>query len=423
MPFEDELGDALHRTGDSFAAGDRQDLVAGGVTRGRRTMVRRRAAAVGGSVLALAVVGAGGAYGGGLLGGGGTVGTASPVTPAAPPAPVSDGTAEDMIKTLRWLLREGELTDTTARGADDRAPMVSGVFDDGMGKAAIGVGFFRAAPGDEGFSECPAKALVPYDACTAETLADGSRLVLLQGYEYPDKREETKNWRATLVTKDGLVVDASEYNAPAQKGAEVSRIDPPLTPAQLKALVTAAEWKPVLAGLARQDQDQDQNQDQNQGQGQGKGQRPPTPDVATIDGKAVHVTLVSLLPKGLEVTDKGAEGSEYAHVVLDDGKGGSLVQINVQPNMKDVEAELFPAGTFTTLPDGTKVRPIKQPGEKGGQGVVWWSVDTIRPDGRRVVVSAFNTPDQHQAATRDEPALTMDQLKSIATSEKWAELG
>ncbi|UUN28358.1 hypothetical protein [Streptomyces sp. FIT100] len=412
MPFEDELGDALHRTGDSFAAVDHQDLVAGGVTRGRRSMVRRRAAAVGGSVLALAVVAAGGAYGGGLFGseGAGADVAASPVTVDERVPPVGDGTSQDIIKTLRWLLPPGELTGTTARGIDDEpGPMVSGVFDDGKGKAAVGVSFFRVMPGNNGFSECPDRAHVPYDACTAETLADGSRLVVLQGYEYPDKREETKDWRATLLTKDGLVVDVSESNAPAEKGAEVSRTDPPLTPAQLKKLVTAAQWKPVLAGLARQSQ--------------GEGEGAAAPGNAGIDGAAVRTTLVSLLPDGLEVTDEGVQQSEYAYVVADDGKGGSLVEINVQRDMRDVEAELFPAGTFTTLPDGTKVRSVEQPAEKGGEGVVEWSVDTIRPDGRRVVLSAYNAAAHHQAATRDDPALTMDQLKSIATSEKWTELG
>ncbi len=48
-----------------------------------------------------------------------------------------------------------------------------------------------------------------------------------------------------------------------------------------------------------------------------------------------------------------------------------------------------------------------------------WTADTLRPDGLRVVVSAFNTPAQHQDATRDAPALTLTQLREIALSSKW----
>lgn len=49
-----------------------------------------------------------------------------------------------------------------------------------------------------------------------------------------------------------------------------------------------------------------------------------------------------------------------------------------------------------------------------------WTADTIRTDGFRVVVSAFNSGSQNAKATRQTPALTMQQLKSIATSGKWA---
>lgn len=109
-------------------------------------------------------------------------------------------------------------------------------------------------------------------------------------------------------------------------------------------------------------------------------------------------------------------------MVLDDGKGQSLVQINVQPGMADVADALFGADA-ETLPDGTKVATRQEPGEKGGEGVVMWTVDTLRTDGLRVVISAFNSGAQHTAATRDTPALTMAQLKEIATSEKWKTLG
>ncbi|MBT1190245.1 hypothetical protein HET69_41330 [Streptomyces sp. CJ_13] len=135
---------------------------------------------------------------------------------------------------------------------------------------------------------------------------------------------------------------------------------------------------------------------------------------ARADARAV---LESLVPKnGITVASKGGE-DDYAYLVLDDGKGASLVQVNVQESMGEALGGRM--GGAATLPDGTKVLETRQPGEKGGAGVLWWTVDTLRPDGRRVVVSAFNTGNQAKPATRKEPALTMEQLRTIALDPKW----
>ncbi len=104
--------------------------------------------------------------------------------------------------------------------------------------------------------------------------------------------------------------------------------------------------------------------------------------------------------------------------MLDDGKGQSLVQVNVQAGMGELLKGRFGAGAVTQ-PDGTKVKSEELPGEKGGANVVCWTVDTLRPDGRRVVVSAFNTGNQNKPATRDKPVLTMEQLQQIALDPKW----
>ncbi|GAA4888237.1 hypothetical protein ACFPM3_18340 [Streptomyces coeruleoprunus] len=431
--FEEELAVALRRTGDGFGPGDGSGLVTGGVARGRRRVVRRRVGAVTGGALALALVGVGGAYTAGALGGGGGgdrdhggASVAAPPKPTGQAGPARQAVSGERLLALfkGMLPKPGELTDTTARGTEE-GPMVSGVFDDGRGKAAVGIAFFHAGPDAAGFTRCPDRALNAYDACTMEQLPGGASLMIYQGYEYPDKREGTKNWRATLLDDSGVVVDLNTWNAPAQKGAPVSRPNPPFNPAQMRAIVTAKAWKAVVAAIPDpadlKGAPGASGTDTGEGRDKSRAGAPAREKAYKFNTAGVRPLFMSLLPKGLTVTDKGGDG-EWAYAVVDDGRGGSFVQVNAQPDMSDVETELFPEGSYTTLPDGTKVRARQQPGEKGGKDVVWWSVDTMRPDGYRVVVSAFNTPAQHQDASRPEPALSMEQLTAIATSEKWLKL-
>ncbi|MFG2997284.1 hypothetical protein [Streptomyces sp. NPDC048340] len=423
MPFEDELGEALRRTGEGFTA-DRTALVDAGERRGRRLVARRRAAVIGGSVVALAVIGTTGAYTGGLFGGSGSGsgGGGGPVNVAAPPTLPGESpweareralkervgtgavSAEQLVNVLKQLLPPGQLTETDARGTgDERGPMVSGVFDDGKGKGSIGVSLSRVDPKGAMAAEmvkCPDRGQLEYDSCTSDTLPDGSRLLLFQGYEYPDRRVDTKNWRATLTTPQGFLVDVQEHNSAAQKGKPISRPTPPLTMAQLKALTVSPLWHLALNDLPA---------------ARTEAARPPAATKVSAPDM-----LVGLSGKyGMTVVERGGEG-EYGYIVLDDGKGKSLVQVNVQANMGDeVFRAMFTGPGSSTLPDGTLVKEEDKPGEKGGKNVVWWSVDTLRPDGRRVVVSGFNTNKQNKPATREKPALTMQQLKEIALDPKW----
>ncbi|MEU5220884.1 hypothetical protein AB0G79_32430 [Streptomyces sp. NPDC020807] len=418
-PFEDGLGAALRSTGESFTLDGRREIVSAGLARGRRRIVRRRLAVTGGA-LALAAIGIGGVYGGSVLTPAGkatTTSVAGPATPkptgttatAAPGKGSGEPVAEQIpIKDIAAVLKnntpEGKWEFESLEGTGQH---VSAVYDDGAGRAGVTVGFYRSAGGDgeagSGQVTCPSKVAVPYDHCDEERLPGGARLMILQGYEYPDKREETKDWRAVLLTKDGFIVDVNEYNAPAEKGEAITREDPPFDAAELRKLVTTDDWRPLYEQLAPNVKVK---------RGPDSAHQPP----AQLGGAFIEAGLRSLLPKGLTVVE--AEGEDgYGYMVVDDGQGKSLVQINVQYGMGGADG-LF-TGDVTTLPDGRKVKLTRQPGEKGGSGVVWWTVDTITPEGLRVVVSAFNTGAQHEDATRAEPALTMDQLKTIALSGKW----
>lgn len=414
--FEGGLGDALRRTGEGFSA-ESGPLIDGGVLRGRRRLRRRRAGAVTGSVAALAVVGLGTSYAAGAFGGGSggpDSGVATQPVASATSGPAKKGghgdgpqlSKEKVIEILQDLLPKGEFSEQDGRGtADPLGPAAHVVFDDKHGKAAIGVSIGALDPDGAAASEqlqCPDKVFVPYDSCTSKTLPDGSRLKLMRGYEYPDKRVDTKLWSAFYVTAEGYTVDVNEWNAPAEKGESISRPQPPLSLAQLKALATSAKWQPVMRAL-----------------GEAAPEPVAKPPALGQDKASTLKKLKALLPERVKVTAEGGQDAGYAYVVVDDGKGATLVQINVQPDMSDVEGQLF-GPDAEVLPDGTKVTTHKGSGDdKGGAGIVMWTADTMRTGGFRVAVSAFNSGSQSTDATRPRPALTMDELKKIALSESW----
>ncbi|WP_055523327.1 hypothetical protein [Streptomyces graminilatus] len=449
--FEDRLGAALRDAGGAFDA-DRAALVAGGESRGRRLRMRRRTAVVSGAA-AIALVGVGGALvvpwggdgsgqravaGGTTVGPGDATGTATSTTGTATPL-----SGPQMLGILKALLPEGKLSEESARGTDSKlGPHAYAVFDDGKGAAALSVGLGRVEPGSGPLREetsCPDRAFVPYDDCTRSKLPGGAVLRIVKGYEYANRAIDTKLWTADLVTPGGEHVSVSEWNAAAEKGAPVSRPEPPLSGSQLRAFVTDPAWlraaKAIPAATATG--------------------TPPTPSAPSTssptfvpsapstpstpaasstppasngnpaaDGGAIVTALSGLLPKGLTVVGKSdGDGTEYGYVVVDDGKGKSFVQINVQPDMGDVEEELFGAGSgAVTMPDGVKVVVRQGPGDDKGLGLVMRTADVYWPDGLRVVVSAFNSASQITGPTRKNPALTLDQLKKIATDSKWQQL-
>ncbi|MFH8369130.1 hypothetical protein [Streptomyces sp. NPDC018031] len=410
MPIEEELGDALRRTSDSFRADGRQ-LVDRGLARGR-TLRRRRTAAIGGA-LAMTLVGVGGFVLSGALSPGGDQ-VAGPAArsstadgtkrPAA--APLSE---QEMVDLLAARLPKGTISGREGRGTEaDKgglgAPYAKVVLDDGKGAAAVALSVSRE---DEALS-CPDAAHVPDLRCTLKRLDDGSVFMLTQGYEYPDRRADTKLWQATLATPAGYQVLVSEWNAPAEKGADVTRTDPPLSADQLRTLARDEVWQRVADAI------EDDRGPRAAAGAEQTARRDPS-------AGAIRKTLRRLLPEGLRITDgQSATDTGYAHVTADDGKGAGLVEVNVQRWGKDIPEELYRKAT--KLPDGTLVVVDRGPAEKGGSGTVAWEVDTMRPDGLRVVVNELNAAGYRRSATRAEPVVPIDELKELALSAEWRKL-
>ncbi|MFF4823574.1 hypothetical protein ACFY20_11125 [Streptomyces sp. NPDC001312] len=409
-PFEERLADVLRDTGATFGT-DQQALASRGEAHGRRLRTRRRAAAVVGGAAAVALVGLGGAL---LLPDGQGDGVRQRSAAAEPPpratAPAAETPAaavmsgDELVRTVEKLLPEGRISNK-AEGSMGYMPHATLVYDDGGGKAAVSVSLNRVQPrGPEArqTTQCPDKLFVVYDSCTSTKLSDGSVLMLLKGYEYPNSRKGTKRWTADLITSAGGHIGIQEWNSAAEKDSPVTREQPPLDLPQLKALATAHELRAAADALPLDD-------------------RPAKPDPGPLTpGGSVSGVLSRLVPHGIKIVRKsGPDDDGFGYVVVDDGRGTSLVQVNVQLDTRNEFADELFGPDAKVLPDGTKVVTRRQSGEKGISGIVWWSVDTIRPDGRRVVISAFNSGAQNTPATRETPALTMKQLKAIATDPKW----
>ena len=415
MPFEDELTDALNDTAHTFQP-DLTALVNAGVSDGRRRNRRRRALGVLGTVTALAVVAVGGTFASGVLSSDQhtsksadrkptpsatrTTPPAVPVNPAATPKPYTQKQLEAVLKSL---LPKGSVTFPKDNPNFDGT--FGGVtFDDGHGAAEIDVNLQQLTSGDSGADglKCPDPAYVPNDVCTLTQLADGSHLEILKGWEYPTMKGGMKEWDAWLTTPQGGRVGISEYNSAQEKSA-VTRTNPPLTSDQLKAIVTSSRWIAPLAAVPKPKSLSTQTGSPN------------------LTSQHILGMLNSILPVGI-ARSQGNGQQGFADLLLNDGKGNGLFQINIQDwsaalakskgagaKSGDNPVSLF-AGA-TVLSDGSKLRTSQESGQ--------WTADLLRTDGLRIVVMEFNAPGQNVAATRADPVLTMAQLKAVVTSPVW----
>ncbi|WP_405588198.1 hypothetical protein [Streptomyces sp. NBC_01092] len=324
------------------------------------------------------------------------------------PAPNSRA---DLVSTLRQMLPEGKITEPSRLGAESSPYDAEIVYDDGKGPAAIGLSFYRYVPNDmqgEMTIGCPTTAQSEDDNCVTTSLPDHSRVTLLKTYAFQDDRRlDTKVWSAQLLTSSGQYVSVSEWNSSAPSGAPISRAEPPLSGTQLKELVTAGVWRRIVDAVVDERRGWAQTPTPSEGEG-------PTVE-------AVNDTLAALLPKDRQVFETR---SDYPYVDVFDAKAKNIIPIETtvlldvqQHTASEVADELYGADA-ETLPDGTKVATRRGPGDKGVEESVMWTVDTMRTDGLRVVISAYN-PGSRGVPARPTPNLTMEQLREIALSPKW----
>ncbi|WP_406839513.1 hypothetical protein ACICHK_31375 [Streptomyces sp. AHU1] len=139
-----------------------------------------------------------------------------------------------------------------------------------------------------------------------------------------------------------------------------------------------------------------------------------------LSGRRMLRVLKSTLPKGGKISDQQSQDG-YAAVVWDDGRGKSMIGVNAQYDKGDLhmgcEGQYIECQALT-LADGTLVKRAKRASEKGGSTVVWL-VDTLHPDGSRVVVQEVNSFIEGGPVTRPEPPLTLDRLQTIALDSRW----
>ncbi|MEV6285967.1 hypothetical protein [Kribbella sp. NPDC051770] len=151
--------------------------------------------------------------------------------------------------------------------------------------------------------------------------------------------------------------------------------------------------------------------------------KPPVSKPATPAGTLA--TLRGLLPENLQQSAAKSYndgGGQYrADVVLNDGKGESLLSLTIATSKPITSCDGM--DHCKVQPDGSVVRSfanqsIKDPRRNPG-GIKRSAVEIYRPDGRTISLQHFNASLSITQHTRPDPLLTVAQLTTIATSNTW----
>ncbi|MER6298705.1 hypothetical protein ABT247_03915 [Kitasatospora sp. NPDC001539] len=404
MSLDEKFADLLRDAADLAPAPPAADL-ADGARRHHRRRRRRQAVLAGGAAVVAAVV----VLAVRLPGAGGT----DAVAPAGGwPEQI---TAQFMADTLTSVLPPGQVSAAGGYGVGDGPvpglpPSAHLLYDDGNGAGMVTLSTHRVAlPVTDGTwgTQCADPVETPSEGCERTVLPGGGIVVVDK--LVPDAQAQVRKWQATYTGTDGRQVSIWEVNS-TSFGPPLTRPTPPLTTAQLVAAVTSSAWDPVFAKPAP-------------GTAPGATQSTAAPAPGQI-----LATATTLLPPGTR-TDTGAEQHTpgQAHVELTLDGRTSMLAVHVQPRPSDKaavagEREAFEkdtSGTLTHTPDGSSVL-VRETGatKTGGGPTLRWSVEVLHPDGTKILTSEWNGTSEAEAQP-GTPALTVDQLKTIATAPAW----
>ncbi|MFK0023658.1 hypothetical protein [Streptomyces sp. NPDC090798] len=400
------------------------DLVQRSIAQGRR--MRLFGATRVAAVTALALVTAGGtlmatdAFG--SRGGDGTPDQLRADAPARstgqPPSREPSSISEDeMVRTLESLLPPGgTVSAASGRGSQSDGPVVwptaKLTYSTANGSAGIDLAIARLEsdiPADQqqGQAGCLPVEVRPYDKCTTEKLPGGAVLNTTKSFTYPTSDTGQKRWYVVFTTADGVQLTVQQFGGGGEKGSS-SGADPLLSIAQLTSIVRSPVWSKAIAAVPAPEE-------------------PPSTSASTgtkrVPGARMTRVLKSHLPQGGTLSDLNA-GDGMVQLVYDDSHGKNMVEVDAQYDRTALLAGHMGCADVTgecqamTLADGTKVKKVKGRSEKGGSALVWL-VDTLRPDGRRVVAREVNSYAEAGPVTRPQPALSTDELLNIVLDKQF----
>ncbi|GAA1411515.1 hypothetical protein GCM10009639_63210 [Kitasatospora putterlickiae] len=337
-----------------------------------------------------------------LAGGPGFAGPAVPAGESARPM-----TEDEVVRLVTGLLPPGSVRKVAAEAPGATGPSGdvyrnAGLlrYDDGKGASTIAYVVERGALPPERAAVCVDPS-GPKDSCDRTVRPDGSVLVIDRSRDatFTGRRE----WRGVYASPDGTVVRVVEDNGEDQ--ANPTRDVPPLDAEQLTALVTAPDWRRLIAELPANPQ--------------APSPEVPPPPLMETPGDPVAV-LAGLLPKGASPAGEG--DSNGVLVVTYDGRTSRL-SVRVGPaspyglaaRKAAEEAPPAPLEARERLPDGTLVITYES---GSGAGYVdqlpHWLARIYYPDGRSVVIDEWN-----DAAGPGRPAFSPERLKAMVMAPDW----
>ncbi|MEV6286541.1 hypothetical protein [Kribbella sp. NPDC051770] len=307
--------------------------------------------------------------------------------PGAHSADLPQEPADDLTTILSGALPDGIVGNISPAGKD----LVR--YDDGSGAVVLQVSVRRLLREflDQA-TLCPPLSQGPYDQCVRTTEPDGAYVTVNQGFAEAKNPAGIQRWSATLGTPEGGIVALTEWNAPTPGSTGASRPHPPLTPEQLRSIVTAPAWERAWTRLAE----------------------PPTPPAAPSRGNLDPEQILDVLRQHvrppLEITRTYAGGPGYVEATVNSTGGPTLVTITVQ-HWTDPSALTALVTKSRRRPDGTQLATHHQ---KLPTGATQDDLDVFTPTGTRILITQLNAAAPGLPPTSKSGPLTTPQQTALA---------